>query len=75
MKVFAFDDSGTGVLCRAASHKCPGIYHCEHILPQLLNGYERYEADDEDPDEDPFWELECKLNESEPKSLATRAAM
>lgn len=39
------EDDSTGVKCQQAMHVCQGIYHCPHLLPSLLEGCKRYEAD------------------------------
>ncbi len=45
VKVHCLDDEdSTGIECQQAMHVCQGMYHCPHLLPSLLQGCERYEA-------------------------------
>ncbi|KAJ6474737.1 hypothetical protein DFH09DRAFT_1343071 [Mycena vulgaris] len=67
-KVAALD----GVLCQVAFHNCQGVYVCSELDMSLLDGHERYEADDDEMRE--LFEAEREVNVRETSSVAIQAA-
>lgn len=61
------------VPCQHASHGCEGVYICQHLDMSLLDGCERYSAEDT-TDARKLWEAERALNEHEIPTLAGNVA-
>ncbi|KAJ7673026.1 hypothetical protein DFH06DRAFT_1467440 [Mycena polygramma] len=61
-----------GVPCQVANHQCQGVCVCTLLNLILLNGFERYEPDDDEMRE--LFEAERDVNLRETSSVAIRAA-
>ncbi|KAJ7742334.1 hypothetical protein DFH07DRAFT_980337 [Mycena maculata] len=62
----------TGALCQVATHNCQGVWVCSKFDTSLLEGHERYKADNEEMRE--LFEAERDDNVRETSSVAIRAA-